>query len=342
MSGPCRSYLFVGLIALAAVGCAQTNAPETQAAAGDTVPRPRTVLVNDLGFPPDLAVVDRDLDARLEKRFGSDLTSDVLKSLAARRVNDEIVATVIALVRAAGLNAQPGYPNEPAPKGGAVVIAGELHAVDQGKRPERGPVGFGTGSSVVADMTLSQISDGPEKQLLAFSVQTPNGHQTDSLVTGPAADSAISTVIAAKSAPDVSLSPNVEASARGLGRAVADRILAFAAQQGWQPKPVLAAPPASDARPANQKPENVPAAAARQVGPPGQINTIPCEALTKNDRGNWYIKRQITFDLGRAENETLQSQEIPPKFYTIGGVDLYEAIQKKCGPPTRPGSGFPR
>jgi hypothetical protein len=32
----------------------------------------------------------------------------------------------------------------------------------------------------------------------------------------------------------------------------------------------------------------------------------------------------------------LQNLEIPPKFFTIGGVDLYEAIQKKCGSNQRP------
>ncbi|MGA2894389.1 MAG: hypothetical protein ABSE22_16100 [Xanthobacteraceae bacterium] len=340
MFSPCRSTLFVGLVALAAAGCTGTGGPDAPASVGDMVPRPRTLLVNELDFAADLAVVDRELDARLEKKFGGDVTGDVIKSLAARRVNDEIVATVIALLRAVGLNAQPGYRDQPAPKGGAVVVAGEVHAVDQGKRPERGPVGFGTGSTIVAEMTMSQISEGPEKQLLTFTVQAPSGRQSDPLVVGPAADAAITTVIAAKSSPDVSLSPEVAASARGLGRAIADKILAFAAQQGWQLKPALA--PAADSRPANKKPENSSVAAVRPVGPPGETNTIPCASFTKNDRGNWYVEGPVTFDLGTAENETLQNREIPPKFYTIGGVDLYTALQKKCGPPTRHGISMPR
>jgi hypothetical protein len=60
-------------------------------------------------------------------------------------------------------------------------------------------------------------------------------------------------------------------------------------------------------------------------------NTIPCNAFTKNERGNWYVKGPVTFDLGSAKNKTLKNLEIPPKFFTIGGVGLYEAIQKKCG-----------
>jgi len=59
--------------------------------------------------------------------------------------------------------------------------------------------------------------------------------------------------------------------------------------------------------------------------------TIPCKAFTKNERGNWYVKGPVTFAIGTVANETLQNLEIPPKFFTIGGVGLYEIIQKQCG-----------
>ena len=72
------------------------------------------------------------------------------------------------------------------------------------------------------------------------------------------------------------------------------------------------------------------------VGSTLPSNTIPCKAFTKNGRGNWYVKGPITFDIGSAENKTLQNLEIIPKFFTIGGVDLYEAVQKKCGGNQRP------
>ncbi len=65
-------------------------------------------------------------------------------------------------------------------------------------------------------------------------------------------------------------------------------------------------------------------------------NTIPCKAFTKNERGNWYVKGPATFDIGTVENKTLQNLEIPPKFFTIGGADLYETIEKKCGGNPRP------
>jgi hypothetical protein len=65
-------------------------------------------------------------------------------------------------------------------------------------------------------------------------------------------------------------------------------------------------------------------------------NTIPCKAFTKNERGNWYVKGPVTFDIGSAKNKTLQNLEIPPKFFAIGGVGLYETIEKKCGSNQRP------
>jgi hypothetical protein len=323
------------LIALAVAGCANTGVPEAQTSVGGALSRPKTVLVGDLVFSPDVAVVDRDLATRLERTFGNDLTNDVIESLGAKRVNAEIVAAIIVVLHAAGLNAQPGDQEELTRNKGALAIAGRLHAGDQGKRPQRNPVGFGTGSSVVADITVSQVSEGQEQQLLTFTAQAPSGRQPDAAITGPDADAAITAVVAAKSVPDVNLSPDAEALARGLGRAVADRIIAYAAQQGWQTTPVLAAPP-GETKPAKKKPENLPVAAARPSGSRNQANTIPCAAFTKNNRGNWYVRGPITFDLGNAENQTLQDQEIPPKFFTVGGVDLYEAIEKRCGGKPRP------
>ncbi len=330
MFGPRRCHLVICLIALAVAGCANNSVQETQISAGDALPRPKTVLVNDLVFSPDVAVVDRDLDARLESKFGSEMSGDVIKSLAAKRVNDEITATIIALLRATGLDAQPGDQENPTDKNGALAISGQLHAVYQDKRPHPNPVNFGTGGSVAADMTVSQVSEGAEKQLLAFTAQAPSGHQPDAVITGPIADTAIAAVLAAKSAPDVDLPPDVKALARGLGRAVADKIVVYAEQQGWANKAAFPAPP-QDAKPVNKKPEKLPVAAAKQAGSSTPTNTIPCQAFTKNERGHWYVKGPVTFDIGSAENQTLENLEIPPKFFIIGGVDLYAAIQKKCG-----------
>jgi len=331
MSGPRPVHLFICLILLAVAGCANSSVQETQTSVGGAPPRPKPMLVSDLVFSPDVAVVDRGFAARLENKLGT-MSNDIVKSITAKRVNDEIVATVIVLVGAAGLNARPARQQELMPKNGALVITGRLHATDQSNRQQRNPVGFGTGSSVVADMTLSEVSEGTEKQLLTFTAQAESGRQSGAAMTGPAApafSAAITAVLAAKSAPDVNLSPDVEAQARGLGRAVADKIVAYAGQQGWQTNAVSPAPP-EDTNRAKTKPDRLPVAAAKPSGTPTETNTVPCKAFRKNERGHWYVKGPVTFDIGSAENQTLQDLEIPPKFFIIGGVDLYDVVQKQC------------
>jgi hypothetical protein len=72
------------------------------------------------------------------------------------------------------------------------------------------------------------------------------------------------------------------------------------------------------------------------VGSTLPSNTIPCKEFTKNERGNWYVKGPVTFDIGSVQNKTLQNLEIPPKFFAIGGVGLYETIEKECGGNQRP------
>lgn len=323
MFGSSTIRLFICLISLAVAGCAGNSAQQAASPAGSAPPRPQTVVVNDLVFAPDVAVFDRDFAVRLESKLGT-MTGDVVKAITAKRVNDEIVATVVVLVGAAGFNARPAKPDEAPPKN-ALTINGRVHAPDQNNRQPRNPVSFSTGSSVVADMTVSQISEGAEKQLLAFMTQAGSGRQPG----GAALSAAIATVLGAKSAPDVNLSPGVEAEARGLGRAIADKIIAYAEQQGWATKSYSPAQ-FEETRPATNRPDGRPVAAARQSGSPPSTKTVPCQAFTKNERGHWYVKGPVTFDIGTAENQTLQDVEIPPKFFIIGGVDLYDLLEKKC------------
>ncbi len=323
MPGPRPIRLFICLIALAVAGCAGNSVQQTASPGGSGPARPHTVLVNDLVFSPDVAIVDREFAVRLENKLGT-MTGDVIKAITAKRVNDEIVATVVVLVGAAGFNSRPNRPDDTPPKD-ALIVNGQAHALDQNRRQPRNPVVFGAGSSIVADMTVSQISEGAQKQLFTFTAQAGSGHEP----VGPALHAAIATVLASKSAPDVNLSPGVAAEAHGLGRAIADKIIAYAEQQGWATKS-YSLPPSEETKPVPNRPEKRPVAAARPSGSPPSTKAVPCQAFTKNERGHWYVKGPVTFDIGTAENQTLEDVEIPPKFFIIGGVDLYELLEKKC------------
>jgi hypothetical protein len=205
-----------------------------------------------------------------------------------------------------------------------------LRAVDQGKAQQRNPVSLGAGN-LAADVTLSEVSAGVEKQVLNFTAQAQR--QSGAAIGGPnsaALSAAISKVLAAKSAADVKLPPNVETLARGIGRAVAEKIVTYARDQGWMTNAEL--PVATeDVNPVKKKPEKLPQSAAKRDEAPTPTTTIPCDAFVKNARGNWYVRGPVTFDLGSVKNQTLRNLEITPKFFTIGGVDLYDAVQKSCG-----------
>ncbi len=331
-------YFVICSIALAVAGCASAGVQVAQTSVSGAPTRPTMVLVNDFVFSSDVAVVDREFIARLESKLGN-LTNDAVKGIAAKRVNDEVVATIVVILRyEAGLNTQPGSDAETTPKEGTLVVTGQLDAADRGNRTQHNPVTFGSGGGVVADITLSQVSEGTKKQLVTFTAQAQSERQSSAVITGSAGaarNAQIAAVLTAKSAADVNLSPNLETQARRLGNAVAEKIVAYAMQQGWVNKADLPEPLAAG-KPVKKRPEKLPVTVAKQGGSPLPPDTIPCKEFTKNFSGRWYVKGPVTLNLGTAENKTLQNLEIPPKFYTIGGVDLYEAIQKKCGSNQRP------
>ena len=312
------------LILLAAAGCTNANLPETQTSVGGSAPsRPSTVIINSFTYSPDITGVDRELVARLEGKFGS-MSYDVIKSLAAKRVSDEIVATTIVIVHAAGLNARPGN-DQPTSMNGALVINGQLRALDQTNR-ERRSVTFGGGDRIVADITVAQVSEGGEKQMLSFTAQAQAGPEPNAALLG----AAIAKVLADKSAADVTLPPKIEALARGLGRTVADRVVTYGQERGWVSEANLPAA-SEDARTEKKKLEKRPQSATGQDKATSAETKIPCEAFRKNARGNWYVSGPVTIDIGSAKRRTLQDVEISPKFYTIGGADLYDVVQKECG-----------
>ena len=91
------------LVALAVAGRANTGTQTIQASVADTLSRPKAVLVYDFAFSPDVVVADREYSARLDRQIGN---LSIVKDLAAKRVNDEIVVTIAIILRdEAGLNA---------------------------------------------------------------------------------------------------------------------------------------------------------------------------------------------------------------------------------------------
>lgn len=227
----------VALAAVALAGCAGTiggglgTFGRSSEAAG-----PKTFVVSDFVFSNDVVALDRGYTARLERKIGSFPVSD-RKQRTAERVNDEIVASIIATLDEAGLKAGPGSEEGLTLKDNVILITGRLRT-GQGKPAKNQQIGFGAGhGDVAADMTVSQFTSGAKNPLLDFSVPAPSGRApTLDRKQAAARNAAIEAALAAEGTPAVKLSADSEMQARRLGRAVGDKIVAVAKERGWLAK----------------------------------------------------------------------------------------------------------
>ena len=240
----------VALAALALAGCVDTGSTSGTLAVSDHGPRPAKVVVGDFTFAAELVVIDHGFSTRQEAK-GGDFPLLERRQRTAARVNDEIVATIVANLREAGLSAQPGGEQGAAGGGDALLVSGRLRGADEGKDAKGQPkyYGFGPGKSgVVADMTLSRSSWGARKTVSTFAAEMPRAGKAGAArnaKTSPTLEADIAAALEAENAAPEKLSPDVEAQARGLANAITKQILAYAKTQGW----VKEAPAVADAAP---------------------------------------------------------------------------------------------
>ena len=124
-------------------------------------------------------------------------------------------------------------------------------------------VGFGVGDGrVTADMAVSHFSGGGKNLLLQFNTPMPGGRAARlDRKQAAARNAAIEAALLAEGTPAVKLSPATEAQARAMGRAVGERIVAFAKERGWLAKADVAA-----AMPAQPAPKPSPSHPTRPGG----------------------------------------------------------------------------
>lgn len=252
------------VIALAASGCAQNG---TQAGLFATsADRPKSVVVADFVAASEITATDNGFNTRLERRGGNyPILERRQRTLA--RVNDEIVAAIIADVGAAGIEAQPGGEATVGFGDNVVLVSGRL------RPPERRPaaqIGFGPGrGTIVADMTLTRYGVGGRAPLLTFAADVQGGRKipAGNAQAVSARNTAITAALAAENALPEKLSPDVEAQARALGRAIAAKIVAYAKEQNWLEKSEAAVAAAPGTEQHVRLPDPKPAARATAVKP---------------------------------------------------------------------------
>jgi len=233
------------LATLLLAGCAEQggNPFGSFGGGGGTVARPKTIIVTDFVFASEVVPIDRGYTTRLEKKIGQFPTFE-RKQRTAERVNDEIVASIVATLRDAGLEAQPGTEDSITSKEDTVVFSGKLHGTAEvaaikpdPRDPSKGQVGFGNGRGglIIADMTVSRFAFGGKKQLTTITADTGGG--AGNAKQAAAQNAAIASALAAEKAAPEKLSPDVEAQSRKLGRAIGAKFVAYAKEQGWLEKP---------------------------------------------------------------------------------------------------------
>jgi hypothetical protein len=258
--------------ALLLAGCAGSSLGGLTGGASP-VAKPKTIVVTDFVFGDGVTAIDRAYSVRLERKIGS-FPPHERKPRTLERVNEEIVANVVATLRGAGLDAQPGGADSGTLSEGTVLVSGTLRSTEpvagdsKKSKPVTDQVGFGTGrTNVVADVKM--LSSG-KRQLAAFTADAGAGRAAPTNAKLSAShNSAIAAALAEQRAAPEKLSPEVEGQARRLGRSIGDKVLAYAREQGWLEAAIAAAEPEKPAdlpaakpdKKSEQKPPKKPAAA---------------------------------------------------------------------------------
>jgi hypothetical protein len=236
----------IGALALAgcAVGSLQTGLGLQS--------KPNVVLISDFTIASEVVLIDRGYTARLERKVGA-IPAHQRRQRTTERVNDEIVATIIVSLREVGLDARSGSEDTLTLDQSALVMSGNLRPSVPVTEKNKNSIGFGAGRGhVAAVMTGSLFASGGKREALTFNAEAtaPKREPAVPPKVAAARNAAIASIIAAGGGSTERLSPDVEAPARRLGRAIADRILAFAKEQGWLEPTPSAAPRPATAEPA--------------------------------------------------------------------------------------------
>jgi hypothetical protein len=233
-------FIFACVAALSLAGCA--NSSLGLSGSSGPVARPKTIVVNDFAFG-DVTAIDRTYTARLERKIGG-FPPHERKPRTLERVNEEIVANIVATLRGAGLDAQPGGADGVTVGDGMVVVSGTLRGTEPAPsdskklRAVSDQIGFGTGRpNVAADV---KVTSGGRRQLTAFTAEAGGGRgqPAGNAKQAAAYNASVAAALAEQKAAPEKLSPEVEGHARRLGRATAEKVLAYAKEQGWLNTPV--------------------------------------------------------------------------------------------------------
>jgi Domain of unknown function (DUF4410) len=240
LAGPARAMTrFVTLAGLAALA-ACTSAQSTTETAGEMMPRPQVVIVDTFAASPDEVQLDRGLSTEVEQsiraRSGSSRTEQELE--AGRKVAAAIADKLVVEIRDMGLHAERGSA-VPAGTPNALLIKGQLVAIDEGNRTERLIIGLGAGrSDVRAHVQVYEVTATGRRLIDTIEIDAKSGltpGMAETVGAGGLAGHLVAATLVSGGVhvADEALGANVVAAADRAAAGIAKQLSALFAQQDW-------------------------------------------------------------------------------------------------------------
>jgi Domain of unknown function (DUF4410) len=201
-------------------GCATNNNLNLASYFGGN-PKPKTIVVSDFELAPGTVSVDHGLAPAYRRKLGK-ATPDQLKAELATAVNEAVGEAMVTTLNEAGLPAAAGTNEMADSAESMVVVSGRIRKVEDKDRMKRRLSGLAPyRDNVLAEVQMSQQAGTTKKELLAFLGEPDSARKPDA---APATTGSIG---------GEKLTPAVAAEARRIGNASANKILAYATEQGW-------------------------------------------------------------------------------------------------------------
>jgi hypothetical protein len=219
---------FAGLALLAAC----TSAQSTIEATGETMPRPQVVIVDTFAASPD----DVQLDQGLSTEAGTSRTEQELN--AGRKVAGAIADKLVVAIQDMGLHAERGSA-VPAGTQNALLIKGQLVAIDEGNRTERLIIGLGAGrSDVRAHVQVYEVTAAERRLIDTMEIDAKSGltpGMAESMGAGGLAGHLVAATLVSGGVhvADEAIGATVVADADRAAAGIAKQLSALFAQQGW-------------------------------------------------------------------------------------------------------------
>lgn len=185
-----RSTAFILLLSLIPVlaGCSHAEVTTQSMYEGTALPRPAVVLVRDFVVAPGDVALDSGRLARLRRALSGE-NDGQQQQAAAQSVVDALGNTLVDAIAKMGLSVRRISADAVIPAGdNAVLVDGNIVAINEGNRAKRVLIGFGAGASTVdTRVTLTYLAAAQaERRLADFRASGSSGAAPGMVATGGA------------------------------------------------------------------------------------------------------------------------------------------------------------